>query len=341
MRRDAYFPPERLFSPAWKTALSFLSRSSSHTLGIRARSKERYPATKIASHSLLILNSRDTVPARNKNARLQNRHLPKLVILFFVLCLLAQSAFAAGFIKMATTTSTENSGLLEYIIPDFENRFNIDVHVIAVGTGRAVKLGENGDVDLILIHDKTSEDSFIKNGFGVNKKDVMHNNFVIVGPLKDPAGIKDSGDAVTALKKIFRRREYFVSRGDESGTHKKEMSLWNEAGVKPEGRWYLETGQGMGASLKIAEEKRGYLLSDKATYLNYKDKIDLTILFDGDKRLFNPYSIIAVNPDRYPQIRYREAMLFIEWIISDDVQRKIGKYKKYNEVLFYVSTPRP
>jgi len=265
----------------------------------------------------------------------------RLAILFFVFFLLSQAVFAAGCIKMATTTSTENSGLLDYIIPDFEKRFNIDVHVIAVGTGRAIKLGENGDVDLILIHDKASENNFVKEGFGVNRKDVMHNNFVIIGPMKDPAGVKGSKDAVTAFRKIFSHKEYFISRGDESGTHKKEMALWNEAGLRPEGRWYLETGQGMGATLMIAHEKRGYLLSDKATYLNYNDKINLDIVFDGDKRLFNPYSIIAINPGKYPHANYKEVLLFIEWITSVDVQRKIAGYKKYNEVLFYVSTPRP
>ena len=243
---------------------------------------------------------------------------------------------------MAVTTSTENSGLLEYIIPDFENRYGIDVHVIAVGTGRAVKLGENGDVDLILIHDRISEDNFVREGFGVNRKEVIYNDFVIAGPIEDPVGIKDAGDVIGAFKKIYCA-ENFISRGDESGTHKKEMSLWKEAGLTPQGKWYLETGQGMGAALMIAHEKMGYLLSDRATYLSYKDKINLVILFEGDKRLFNPYSIIAVSPLRYPQVKYREAVLFIEWIVSAQVQKKIGEYKKYGEVLFhpYVSAPRP
>ncbi len=262
----------------------------------------------------------------------------KIPVLFLIFFLIARGVSASGRITMATTTSIENSGLLDYIIPDFEKRYGIGVNVIAVGTGRAIKLGENGDVDLILAHDRDAEENFIKEGFGVNRKEVMYNDFVIAGPVEDPAGIKDSWDAVTAFKKIFFHKHYFISRGDMSGTHKKETAIWNEAGLRPEGRWYLETGQGMGAALKIADEKRGYIISDRATYLNYKDKISLVILFEGDRRLFNPYSIIAVNPVKHPHVKYREAMLFIEWITSDEIQKKIEGYKKNGELLFHPCT---
>ena len=246
---------------------------------------------------------------------------------------------AAGSLKLASTTSAENSGLLDYLLPDFEKRYGLKVQVIAVGTGQAIKLGENGDVDLILIHDRTAEDNFVKEGFGVCRNEVMYNDFVIVGPAEDPAEIRGVRDAVTAFKKILSHRLYFISRGDNSGTHKKEMSLWKEAGLRPEGRWYLETGQGMGATLKIADEKRAYLFSDRATYLSYKDKINLTVLFEGDKRLLNPYSLIAVNPRRHPKVRYKESRLFIEWIISDNVQRMIENYKKDGQALFHSYVP--
>ncbi len=238
---------------------------------------------------------------------------------------------------MATTTSIENSGLLSVLLPAFEKRFNIKVDVIAVGTGKALKLGENGDVDVLFVHAREAEDRFIRDGFGVNRRNVMYNDFVIVGPKDDPARIR-SNDVLGALKKIAGEKKFFVSRGDESGTHKKEKKLWEAAGMKPQGKWYLETGQGMGATLQIASEKRAYCLVDRGTYIAHSGKIELVILCEGDERFFNPYGIIAVSPKRHPYVNYTYAMTLIGWIISPEAQKIIRKYKKEGKVLFHPAT---
>jgi tungstate transport system substrate-binding protein len=238
-------------------------------------------------------------------------------------------------IKMATTTSTDNSGLLDVLLPPFEQKFNIKVDVIAVGTGKALKLGENGDVDIVFVHAREAEDKFVNDGYGINRRDVMYNDFIIIGPKEDPAGIKGMEDAVMALKQIASKEASFISRGDDSGTDKKEKFLWKAAGIVPKGSWYMETGQGMGPTLQIADEKRGYTLADRGTYLAYKGKIDLPILVEGDERLFNPYGIIAVNPAKHPHVKYDYAMALIGWVTSVDGQKIIGDYKKYGESLFY------
>lgn len=259
--------------------------------------------------------------------------------IFFLLVLLISplcpTSNAQERLRLATTTSTDNSGLLEVLLPPFEKRWGIRVNVIAVGTGKALKLAENGDVDVVLVHNPEAEEEFLRKGFGVNRRIVMYNDFVIVGPPEDPADIRDIEDVREALKRIEARKVLFVSRGDESGTHKKEKSLWREAGIIPQGRWYLEVGQGMGAALQIAEEKRAYCLSDRGTYFAYKDKINLEILFQGDPRLYNPYSIIAVNPARYPRVNYLCAMALIGWVTSREGQRIIAEYKKGGELLFH------
>ena len=244
---------------------------------------------------------------------------------------------AAENIKLATTTSTENSGLLGVLLPSFEEKYDIKVDVIAVGTGAAVELGENGDVDIILVHARAAEEQFVEEGYGVNRRDVMHNDFIILGPAEDPAGIKGEESAISALMKIANTEAvtYFVSRGDDSGTHKKELSLWDSANIIPEGDWYLEIGQGMGAALQVADERQGYVLSDKGTYLSYKDKIDLEILSEGDPLLFNPYGIITVNPATHSHVKYIEAMQLIAWMTSIEGQEIIGNYKVDGEVLFY------
>jgi tungstate transport system substrate-binding protein len=254
----------------------------------------------------------------------------------FVLILIT-TASAQVNLKLATTTSTENSGLLGVLLPPFEENYNIKVDVIAVGTGAAIELGENGDVDIILVHARAAEDQFVKEGYGVNRRDVMHNDFIILGPAEDPAGIKGEESASSALMKIANTEAvtYFVSRGDDSGTHKKELSLWESANIVPEGDWYLEIGQGMGAALQVADERQGYVLSDRGTYLSYKDKIDLEILSEGDPLLFNPYGIIAVNPATHSHVKYMEAMQLIAWMTSIEGQEIIGNYKVDGEVLFY------
>ena len=238
-------------------------------------------------------------------------------------------------LKLATTTSTENSGLLDKLLPPFEEKFNIKVDVIAVGTGRAMTLGENGDVDIIFVHAREAEDKFMQEGCGVNRRDVMYNDFIILGPSVDPAKIKQEKSVVSAFTKISNQKSFFVSRGDDSGTDKKEKSLWQIANITPGGSWYMEVGQGMGASLQVADEKQAYVLCDRGTYIAYKDKIELIIIYEGDSLLFNPYSIIAVNPDRYPHVKYMEAMQLIAWVTSVEGQNIIREYKIDGEILFY------
>jgi len=260
----------------------------------------------------------------------------KAVFLFAVCMILISSVYASPVhLKLATTTSTENSGLLGVLLPPFEEKFGIKVDVIAVGTGQAIKLGENGDVDMILVHARAAEDKFIEEGYGVNRRDVMFNDFIILGPSNDPAEIKGESNVILALKKISDRKAYFVSRGDDSGTHKKEKVLWQNAKISPEGEWYMEIGQGMGATLQVANERQAYVLCDRGTFLAYKDKIDLIILSEGDPLLFNPYGIIAVNPARYLHVKYIEAMQLIAWVTSVEGQKIIGEYKKEGEILFH------
>ncbi|MBN2657615.1 MAG: substrate-binding domain-containing protein [Spirochaetales bacterium] len=238
-------------------------------------------------------------------------------------------------IKMATTTSTENSGLLAELLPAFLEEKNIQIDVIAVGTGKAITHGENGDVDLILVHAPAKEDAFVADGFGVNRRDVMHNDFVIIGPADDPAGIAGMTDAAAALSKISAASAPFLSRGDESGTHVKEKDLWKDAGISPAGIWYKETGQGMGTVLTMVGEIQGYTLTDRGTWLAMKDNLDLKILVEGDGRLFNPYGIIAVNPELHSHVNYDGAMAFIDYITSVEGQDIIRNFKKGGEQLFF------
>ncbi|MCK5008500.1 MAG: substrate-binding domain-containing protein, partial [Spirochaetales bacterium] len=232
-------------------------------------------------------------------------------------------------------TSTENSGLLAELIPPFEDRTGLKVDVIAVGTGQALKLGETGDVDLVLVHARASEDAFVAAGHGVDRRDVMHNDFIILGPSRDPAGVRDMGNAAEALKAIANRRVSFISRGDDSGTHKKEKALWKQAGLSPKGRWYRDVGQGMGAVITMSDDMQAYTLADRGTYLSMKSKIALEVLVEGDPKLFNPYGIIAVNPAKHPHVNYNGAMRFIAWITSPEGQNIIGAVQREGQVLFY------
>ncbi|MFH1532428.1 MAG: substrate-binding domain-containing protein [Pseudomonadota bacterium] len=244
-------------------------------------------------------------------------------------------------IKLATTTSTDNSGLLSELLPAFTAQHGIEVKVIAVGTGTALKHGEAGDVDVILVHARAAEDRFMAAGNGVDRREVMHNDFVILGPQADPAGIRGLEDAADALRRIGEQEVAFLSRGDKSGTHMKEIELWEAAGRIPGGAWYLATGQGMGAVLTLADEKMGYTLSDRGTYIAYREKLDLVVMVEGDPRLFNPYSVIAVNPERHPHVRYNEAMTFIDWLTSSDAQRIIGNFRRDGERLFHPDAVHP
>lgn len=238
-------------------------------------------------------------------------------------------------IKLATTTSTESSGLLEALLPAFTEKHGIMVHPIAVGTGKAIRLAENGDVDVILVHAPPAERKFVEEGFGVDRRDVMHNDFVILGPAPDPAGVRGTKDAAAALTKIARARSPFVSRGDDSGTNSKEKALWGDAGVEPSGAWYMPAGQGMAAVLLMAHEKRAYTLADRGTYIALRDKVQLEVLVEGDRRLLNPYGVIAVNPARHPHVRYAEAMTFIAWLTSPEGQEIIAGHTRDGEQLFY------
>jgi tungstate transport system substrate-binding protein len=232
-----------------------------------------------------------------------------------------------GKLILATTTSTQDSGLLDYLLPEFENQTGVKVDVIAVGTGQAIALGEDGNADALLVHARAREDEFMNAGHGTRREDVMYNDFVILGPEADPAGIKDTASAAEAFKKIAETQSPFISRGDESGTHTKELSIWKKAALEPAGDWYVSAGQGMGEVLTMANEQQAYTLSDRATYLaRTKEGTDLVILVEGDKDLFNPYGVIAVNPDKSPAIQSELANQFIDWIISLPTQEKIAEF---------------
>ena len=257
-----------------------------------------------------------------------------------VAILLAAFASQAGFaaskdIKMATTTSTDNSGLLKYLLPKYEAKCGCKVRYTAVGTGNAIKLGENGDVDMLMVHARAAEDKFVAEGYGVNRRDLMHNDFVIVGPHSDPAKIRGVKDSGAALKTIKEKGATFISRGDDSGTNKKELALWKKIGVDPKGPHYLAIGQGMGQTLTVAGEKQAYTLTDRATYATYKDKTGLEIMVEGAKELLNPYGVIAVNPKKYPGVNYDGAMAFIDWLVSAEGQKAIAEFKPKGAQLFF------
>jgi len=242
-----------------------------------------------------------------------------------------------GKLILATTTSTEDSGLLDFILPDFESQAGVDVDVIAVGTGQALTLGEDGNADVLLVHARAREDEFMAAGHGIRREDVMYNDFVILGPEADPASIKGMTNAAEALSKIAAAEAPFVSRGDESGTHTKELSVWKAAGIEPAGDWYISSGQGMGEVLIMSDEQQAYTLSDRATFLALsKEGLELAILVEGDPVLFNPYGVIAVNPDKNPAIQNELANQFIDWIISLPTQEMIESYgmEDFDQSLF-------
>ncbi len=238
---------------------------------------------------------------------------------------------------LATTTSVENSGLLDALIPVFEKEAEAKVDVIACGTGKAIQLAKNGDCDLILVHDPETEKKFVRDGYGVNRKSIMYNDFVIVGPEDDPAKIKGMSGVISALSTIAHKKALFISRGDDSGTHKRERQLWKKVGLIPEGEWYQETGQGMGATLVIASQKKAYCLTDHATYLSCKGRIALIMLSNRNQLLYNPYSIILVNPKKYAHINYRKGIEFINFLISNKGKKIIREFGKeeFGEPLFH------
>lgn len=245
--------------------------------------------------------------------------------------MLAGPALAADpFITVASTTSTENSGLFKDLLPRFTAKTGIEVRVVAVGTGQAIKLAENGDADVLFVHHPPSEEKFVADGFGVKRFQVMYNDYVIVGPKSDPAKVKGMKDAARALKKIAGAQAPFASRGDDSGTHKQELSLWKEAGVdvkQASGGWYRETGSGMGATLNTASGMNAYALTDRSTWLQFGNKGDLEILVEGDPKLFNQYGIILVNPKKHPHVKAVEGQQFVDWVISKEGQQAIADYQ--------------
>lgn len=265
------------------------------------------------------------------------RNVLRFSAVLLTTALVGPCAFAQQVIKMSTTTSTENSGLLGYLLPKFEARTNSKVQVIAVGTGKALELAKNGDVDVTLVHARASEDKFVDDGHGVNRRDVMYNDFIVVGPDSDPAGIKGSKDVLGALKKLVDSKAKFISRGDNSGTDQMEKGYWKQVGSQPQGSSYVSAGLGMGEVLNMAAELRAYTLTDRATYSAYKAKTGLVVVVEGDSKMFNPYGIIAVNPKKYSDINYKGAMQLVDWMTSDEGQKAIADYKVDGQQVFFAS----
>ncbi len=265
---------------------------------------------------------------------LKNYLLTLLVVGSCLILLPTQAATDKQPIRLATTTSTDNSGLLAELLPHYSRDSGYQVHVIAVGTGKALRLGRDGDVDLVLVHAPAAEKEFINQGHGVKRQSVMYNDFVIIGDAADPANIQASKSVLDAFTRIHDNASLFISRGDDSGTHKKERSIWQAANRQTSDPWYREAGQGMGRVIQIANELGAYTLSDRGTWLSYRDKVDLKLLYQSDVRLFNPYGVIAVNPQNYPDINYQGAESLIDWLTSQRGQQLIGEFTKDGQVLF-------
>ena len=259
------------------------------------------------------------------------------LILAALLCLSFTAEAQQKFITVASTTSTEQSGLFKHLLPAFEKKTGIQVRVVALGTGQAIDLGKRGDADVAFVHDKEAEEKAVAEGAFVDRREVMYNDFIVVGPKSDPARAKGR-DVVAGLKKIAQAKAPFASRGDKSGTHSAELRLWKEAGIDPQegkGSWYRETGSGMGPTLNTASGMNAYALADRGTWLSFKNRGDLAILVEGDKRLFNQYGVMLVNPEKHPNVKKADGMAFINWLISPEGQKTIADYKIGGEQLFF------
>ncbi|MDX1608494.1 MAG: substrate-binding domain-containing protein [Halofilum sp. (in: g-proteobacteria)] len=256
---------------------------------------------------------------------------PALLALLF-----ATPAIGAGSITVASTTSTENSGLFAHLLPQFEQATGIDVRVVAVGTGQAIEIARRGDADVLFVHHKPSELEFVEQGYGVKRHAVMYNDFVIVGPAADPAGVRGMEDAAAALERIAESGAPFASRGDNSGTHKKERSLWAAAGIEPDSGddWYRETGSGMGPTLNTAASMNAYALADRGTWIAFNNRQDLELLIEGDPRLFNPYGVILVHPERHPHVNAEAGQRFIDWLTGPTGQQAIADFRLRGQQLF-------
>jgi tungstate transport system substrate-binding protein len=242
------------------------------------------------------------------------------------------------YITVASTTSTENSGLFGYILPIFQKKTGISVHVVALGTGQALDVGRRGDADVVFVHDKEAEEKFAAEGYGIDRRDVMYNDFVLIGPKSDPARVAGDRDITVALKAIYAAKAPFISRGDRSGTNAAELRLWAAAGIDisaSKGPWYRETGAGMGATLNTASAMNAYLLSDRGTWLAFKNRGELAILVEGDNRLFNQYGVMLVNPARHPQVKRADGQAFIDWLVSPDGQSTIAAFRIGGEQAFF------
>jgi len=264
--------------------------------------------------------------------------MKRLATLLTGLLALAHAAMAGESIILQSTTSTQNSGLLDWLLPRFEEKTGIRVKVVAVGTGQALKNAARGDGDVVLVHARRLEEEFVRAGHGVDRRDVMYNDFVIVCPKSDPAGIAGMKDAAEALRRIARKKVKFVSRGDDSGTHHKELALWRAAGIDPRresGTWYLEAGRGMGATLNMAAAMNACALTDRGTWIAHNNRGDLTIVVEGDPRLFNQYGVMLVNPKRHPHVKEKAARAFIDWLTGPEGQKLIAAYRLKGEQLFF------
>jgi tungstate transport system substrate-binding protein len=251
---------------------------------------------------------------------------------------LADPAAAQRFITVASTTSTEQSGLFKHLLPIFEKKTGIQVRVVALGTGQALDLARRGDADVVFVHAKSAEEKFVAEGHGVTRLPVMYNDFILIGPKSDPAKVAGGKNILCALDSVKRAGAPFVSRGDRSGTHMAELELWKASGIdiaRDKGAWYRETGQGMGPALNTASSMNAYLLADRATWLAFKNRGELAILVEGDRRLFNQYGLILVNPGKHPNVKRADAQSFIDWLVSDEGQKAIAAYRIGGEQLFF------
>ncbi len=268
-----------------------------------------------------------------------------------VLSLLLAAAVALGgaraeerFITVASTTSTQDSGLFEYLLPIFTKKTGIAVHVVAVGTGQAIKIGQQGDADVLIVHDRAGEEKFVAEGYGVKREPLMYNDFILVGPEADPAHVRGDKDAVDSLRKIAAGQAAFVSRGDDSGTNRMELRLWKQAGIDVKaasGGWYKSLGQGMGPTLNTAAAMDAYTLADRATWNKFANKQHLALLVEGDRRLFNQYGVILVNPARFPHVKAADGQAFIDWLISPEGQAAIAGYRINGEPAFFPDHDQP
>jgi len=272
--------------------------------------------------------------------RRYRRALDAIALLLLSVCAggVAGGTGADRYITVASTTSTENSGLFGHVLPAFERRTGIAVRVVALGTGQALDVGRRGDADVVFVHDRAAEERFVEEGAGIGRRNVMYNDFVLIGPDADPAKVSGSHDIAVALRAIRDAKAPFVSRGDRSGTHAAELRLWSDAGIDIEtvkGDWYRETGSGMGAALNTASAMDAYVLADRSTWLAFRNRGGLTVLLEGDRRLFNQYGVILVNPARHPQVKRADAQAFIDWLVSPEGQSAIAGYRIDGEQLFF------